>query len=246
MSPDVSAEPGSHLAGESLSNLYQDRHAQESPQFRAEIWEVLCDLVFQRYVKPEDTVLDLGAGWCEFINAIRCRNKIAIDLNPDLPKHARDAKTMIAPANDLSPIARSTVDVVFSSNLLEHMPNKMTVLQVLRECNRVLRPGGTLIVVMPNVRYLPGRYWDYFDHITPLSHVSLAEGMRLAGFDIVRVVPRFVPYSVKSRLIPKSTLVLRIYLRLPFLWAIFGRQMIVIGRRRGPAERGPGEQPKQE
>lgn len=231
----MSADSKGHLRGEPLSSLYQDRHAQEDPAFRARVWGVLCERVFQQYVQPDDTVLDLGAGWCEFINSIRCRHKIAVDLNPDLPMHARDARAVITPAHDLGPISTESVDVVFSSNLLEHMPDKETVLQTLYESNRVLRPGGTIIVVMPNVRYLPGRYWDYFDHMTPLSHLSLAEGMRLAGLHIIRVVPRFVPYVVKSRLIPKSTLILRLYLRLRFLWPILGRQMMVIGRR-PPAE----------
>ena len=84
---------------------------------------------------------------------------------------------------------------------------------------------------MPNVHYLPGRYWDYFDHHTPLSHLSLAEGMALAGLDVTRVIPRFLPYTVKSAKAMRSIALLRVYLRLPWAWPLIGRQMLVVAQK---------------
>lgn len=213
-----------------LAQIYRERFSRENLGFKRRMWEVLCERWFQRYVTATDTVLDLGAGTCEFINAIRCGEKIAVDVNPDVVKYARDAKVVRSPSTDLSPVASGSVDVVFCSNLLEHMPSKRAVLQTLRECQRVLRPGGRLIVLQPNIRYLPGRYWDYFDHHTPLTHLSMVEALRLSGLSPRKVIPRFLPYTVKSRL-PQSTIFVRIYLRLPFLWAIFGRQMFLVAVR---------------
>lgn len=210
--------------------LYRHRHEGVDAEYRQRIWQILAERIFQPYVRDTDTVLDLGTGRGEFINAIRAGVKIAVDLNPESKAHVGDAAFEIASATDLSAIDDGTVDVVFSSNLLEHLPDKGAVLTALRECRRVLRPGGTIIIVMPNVRYLPGRYWDYFDHLTPLTHLSLAEGLGLAGFRINRIVPRFVPYAVNSKRLPRSTLALRLYLRMPFVWPLFGKQMLVVGR----------------
>ncbi len=214
--------------GADLSRLYRRRFTDEDIAFKRRMWEVLCERFFQRYVAETDTVVDLGAGTCEFINAIRCRSKIAVDLNPDTVLHARGAKVIQAPATDLSPIASGSVDVVFCSNLLEHLPDKAAVLQALSECRRVLREGGKLLVLQPNIRYLPGRYWDYFDHHTPLSHLSMVEALGLAGFVPVEVVPRFLPYTVKNTRVPRSAGLLRAYLRLPVLWPLFGRQMLIV------------------
>jgi hypothetical protein len=83
-------------------------------------------------------------------------------------------------------------------------------------------------VLMPNIRYLHGRYWDYFDHHTPLTDYSLGEALTLSGFTLRRVVDRFLPYTIKQRLFPRSTLLLGAYLRLPFLWPLFGRQMLIV------------------
>ncbi|MGH2662611.1 MAG: methyltransferase domain-containing protein [Actinomycetota bacterium] len=219
------------LDAERLSHLYRERFADQDQMFKERAWDILCRSAFQRYVKDTDTVLDLGAGRCEFINAIHCGEKIAVDLNPDVKAYARDARVVITSSLDLSAIEPGSVDVVFSSNFLEHLSGKAAVLGTLEQCHRVLRPGGTLIVLMPNIRYLHGRYWDYFDHHTPLTDFSLGEALKLTGFGLERVVPRFLPYTVKQTSVPKSLLLLRLYLRLPFVWPIFGRQMLVVGRR---------------
>jgi SAM-dependent methyltransferase len=219
------------LEGETLSRIYRERFSHGDLAFKEQVWRVLCDRIFQRYVAPNDTVLDLGAGSCEFINAINCAEKIAVDLNPDVGRHARDARVVVAPSTDLNPVADGTVNVVFSSNFLEHLPDKRSVLDTLAECRRIMVEGGRLIVLMPNIRYLPGRYWDYFDHHIPLTHLSLVEALHISGFRPERVVPRFLPYTVKGSRAPRSTLLLHVYLTLRFLWPLFGRQMLVVARR---------------
>lgn len=212
-----------------LSNIYRERFTAEELAFKSRMWTVLCRDFFQRYVAPEDTVLDLGAGTCEFINAIECRTKIAVDLNPDVKTYARDARVLVAPSTDLHQIESDSVDVVFTSNFFEHLRDKDELLRTLEECRRVLRTGGRIIVLMPNIRYLTGRYWDYFDHHIPLTHLSVAEALTITGYRLERVTPRFLPYTVKSARVPKSLLALRAYLRMPFAWRILGRQMLVIG-----------------
>ena len=210
-----------------LARLYRERFSEDDLDFKRRMWVVLCQRVFQRYVSTTDTLLDLGAGSCEFTNAIHAGHKIAVDLNPDTARHAGDARFVQAPGTDLSPISSGSVDVIFCSNFLEHLADKGEVLQTLSECRRILRAGGKLLIIQPNIRYLPGRFWDYFDHHTPLTHLSLVEALRLAGFVPLEVVPRFLPYTVKGSRLPKSTLLLKAYLRLPIVWPIFGRQMLI-------------------
>jgi len=223
-----------HFDPSDLSRMYRERFADDDVAFKEAAWKVMCHRVFQPYVRETDTVLDLGAGRCEFINTIICRERIAVDLNPDAGSHLREGRFVQASSTDIAPVEDHSVDVVFSSNFFEHLPNKAAVLQTMGECRRVLRPNGHLIVLMPNLRYLNGRYWDFFDHQTPLTHFSLVEGLRLSGFAPERVVPRFLPYTVQARSVPRMLPLLRLYLRLPFLWPVFGKQMLVVAR---PAER---------
>lgn len=210
-----------------ITRLYDNRFSSEELAFKKEMWTVLVEDFFQRYIDPCATVLDLGAGSCEFLNAVRCKKKIAVDLNPETAAHAQGAEVLQVPSDDLKPVEDGSVDVVFASNFFEHLPDKKTLLLTLSECRRVLGPSGKLILLQPNIRYLAGRYWDYFDHHTPLSHLSMVEALDLSGFRAIQVVPRFLPYTVKSRL-PRSASLLRLYLRVPIAWRLLGRQMLIV------------------
>jgi SAM-dependent methyltransferase len=213
----------------SLPELYEQRFGEAERARKVALWKVLSESFFQKYVRETDTVIDLGAGYCEFINSIRCGKKFAVDLSEDTGKAAEsDVSVIIAPATDLSSFADDSVDVVFASNLFEHLPTKDVLMDVLREVRRVLKTGGRLLVLQPNIRYAYREYWDYLDHYLPLSHVSLAEAFGLAGLRVEETRPRFLPYSVKSRL-PQSPFLLRLYLRLTPLHLIFGRQMFLLG-----------------
>jgi SAM-dependent methyltransferase len=216
------------LSGVELSALYNDRFSAEQLRAKRILWTALCRGFFDRYVRPSDTVLDLGAGSCEFINAIRAADKIAVDLNPDTKRYADDARVVLTPSDDLSPIADRSVDVVFSSNFFEHLPSKRILMRTLEECHRVLQPDGRILVLMPNVRYLSGRYWDYFDHHLPLTHVSLAEALGLAGFECQEQIPRFLPYTVKDAPVTVHPWLVRGYLWMRPAWPILGRQMFVM------------------
>jgi hypothetical protein len=116
------------------------------------------------------------------------------------------------------------------SNFLEHLPSKSVVLDTFKEAHRILAPGGRIIVLQPNIRFLPGEYWDFFDHHTPLTDRSLVEGLQLAGFAPTVVYPRFLPYTTKSRL-PKATSLVKLYLKVPLAWRLFGKQALVVAEK---------------
>jgi len=214
-----------------IAQLYQGRFSREELQKKNEVWKVLCGSFFQKYVSEEQTVLDVGAGYCEFINHIRCAKKFAVDPNADAVRHAApDVKVFAAPATDLSFLPEASVDTVFMSNLLEHMRSKEDVLKVLAEARRVLKSGQRVMILQPNVRFLCREYWDFFDHHIPLSDRSLAEALQLAGFQIEKIIPRFLPYTTKSRL-PRGPVWVKMYLGMPWAWRIFGKQTFVVARK---------------
>ncbi|MFC0532517.1 methyltransferase domain-containing protein [Phytohabitans kaempferiae] len=217
----------SDFSGDELAQLYEARFSAAELESKRVLWEALCRGFFDRYVDPDDTVLDLAAGSCEFVNACRAREKIAVDLNPQTKAFATDARVVTAPSDDMGEVASGSVHVVFTSNFFEHLPTKQALLDTLAECRRVLRPHGRLLTLMPNLRYVKQRYWDYFDHHLPLTHLSLVEGLRMAGFEPREVVPRFLPYTVKSMPVKVRPRLVHAYLRMPFAWRLLGRQMFV-------------------
>ena len=159
-----------------LQKIYSARFAQTGLAKRRRVWKVLCRHFFDDLVGPDQIVLDLACGYGEFINEIRAGRKIAVDLNPDSAKHLDPDVTLYpSQGTDLSAVPRGSVDVVFTSNFLEHLRDKTECDQVFAEVRNVLKPGGRFIVLGPNIRYAYKEYWDYYDHYLPLSHLSLAE-----------------------------------------------------------------------
>ena len=90
-----------------------------------------------------------------------------------------------------------------------------------------------MIILQPNIRYCYKDYWMFFDHITPLDDRALVEILELTKFKMINVIPQFLPYSTKSAL-PKSLFLIRLYLKLPILWRLFGKQALIICEKTDP------------
>lgn len=215
--------------GDYLRATYEQRFSERELEAKRALWRVLVDEVFQQYVPRDGTVLDLGAGYCEFINAVDARRRIAVDLNPDTHEWAdAGVDVLLTRSDDLQGVDSHTIDTVFTSNFFEHLPSTQALLDTLRECHRALKPGGRIVVLMPNIRYLPGAYWDYLDHHLPLTHLSLSEALTMSRFTPTRIEPRFLPYTVKDSRYPASPQLVRAYLRIRPAWRLLGKQMLVV------------------
>lgn len=228
--PPMNDQPEFEHDGQRLALLYRERFTDKELVFKRRMWKVFVDRYFQQFIGADDVVVDLGAGACEFINAIRCGEKIAVDLNPDIVHSAEDARIVIAESRSMDAIGSSSVDVVFTSNFFEHLPDKAELVFTLEECRRILAPGGRLMVLMPNIRYLPGRYWDYFDHHLALTHHSLVEALVITGFEPTLVRAKTLPYTIKNTRMPHWIWLVRGYMRMRFAWPLIGKQMFVIAR----------------
>lgn len=212
---------------EDLQREYELRFAATA-NYRRRVWSILTREFFSRWISPDATVLDLGCGWGEFINQIPAAKKFGMDLNPE-SKRKLDPKVQLF-AQDCSehwPVNDESLDVVFTSNFFEHLPSKSSLRQTLAEAFRCLRAHGKIICLGPNVKHLPGRYWDFWDHHLALTELSLKEGLELAGFRVDWLRARFLPYSMSQGFNPPLFL-LRLYLKLPILWRIFGAQFLIV------------------
>jgi SAM-dependent methyltransferase len=214
-----------------LSRIYERRFNPRQREQKEAIWRVLCRHFFQKYIRPADTVLDIGAGYCEFINNVACGRRLIVDLNPDVKKFAAPgAEIYLTGSTNLSPIEEASVDVAFASNFFEHLPTKDDFMQTLGEIRRVLKPGGKLLILQPNIRVLGGQYWDFVDHHIALTDRTLVEALELVDMNVVEVRARFLPYTTKSKL-PQSPWLVRVYLLVPPVHLIFGKQAWVVAEK---------------
>lgn len=198
--------------------------------YRSQVWEVLTPF-FSRWIPSTGAVLDLGAGYCEFINNAHAKKKYAMDLNPDVQaRAAKDVTILQQDCTDPWPLPERYLDAVFTSNFLEHLSDKRAVVSVLSEAYRCLRPGGRFIALGPNLKYVSNAYWDFFDHYVGLTDLALTEALYNCQFEIEQRIDRFLPYTMsRGRQFPIWTL--QLYLNMPFLWPIFGKQFLIVGKK---------------
>lgn len=209
-------------------DLYAARFSDAEARAKNALWREIG-----QYLQPmvHGPVLDVACDRGYFIRNIQADERWASDLrdvSADLPPDIRFVQGNGLELARLVPVAR--FGTVFMSNYLEHLRTRDEVLEQLCVARALLRPGGRLIVLQPNIRFTGPAYWDFIDHHIALTERSLVEAAEAAGLRTERLIKRFLPYTTKSRL-PQSAALVRAYLRFPLAWRVLGAQTLYIGRR---------------
>lgn len=212
-----------------VENYYKVRFKDNELLKRRLLWKTLCFLFFQKYISKTDIVLDIGAGYCEFINNIKCYKKIALDLNPSTKRLAnKDVEVLQINAFKIPFKFYGKVDIIFMSNFLEHLHSKEEVIELLSICNKILKKKGKLLLLQPNINLVKESYWDFIDHIIPLNTNCIKEALEIGGFKIEKFIEKFLPYSTKNRLLPKNKILIKLYLKIPSFIRPFAGQSFVL------------------
>jgi SAM-dependent methyltransferase len=213
-----------------LDRIYAYRFKGVDHAKRRMVWAELAEFIHRIAGRP-DVMLDPAAGMCEFINQVPARERWAVDMNgPFLREHASpDVKQVVADTLTAD-LPKDHFGGVFVSNFLEHLHTQEEVAAFLKKLHGHLKPGGRIVVMGPNFKYVFREYFDFADHTVVLSELGVAEHLYGAGFEVERIVPRFLPLSFRGRL-PVNRFLVRAYLAMPWAWRFFGKQFLVIGRK---------------
>ena len=142
----------------SLSEQYQ-RRFEASAGYRDRVWKTILRVHLQTLIGDQQTVLDLGCGWGEFSRNVAAKQKFAMDLNADAADHLDSATEFLhQDCSQAWPLAENSLDVIFSSNFIEHLPDKPALERTLDQALLALKPGGRIIFLGPNIRYVAGAY----------------------------------------------------------------------------------------
>ena len=215
-------------AGINYERLYAYRFRDVDQASRQAVWTEIARYVHERLGAPR-SVLDPAAGRGEFITTVPAADRWGVDLVRQGDLESAGVKMIIADIMDAE-LPSDYFDGVFLSNFLEHLPDQDAVGTVLAKLRDAMRPGGRIAIMGPNFRYCAKDYFDCADHTVVLTHVGAEEHVYAAGFEVVSVAPRFLPYSFRGLLPPSPTLT-RTYLRTPAMWRLLGKQFLVIGRK---------------
>lgn len=209
-------------------DLYDVRFDAEEAAAKDRIWREIVAYL-GRWIDPAAPVLDIACDRGHFIRFAAGSERWATDIRYVAANLPPDVRFVQGSGLDLATLVPTRhFGTVFMSNYLEHLPSSEAVVDQLRVARELLRPGGRVIVLQPNIRLVGGRYWDFIDHKVALTENSLQEAADLAGLRTVKLIPRFLPYSTKGRL-PAHPALVRLYLRVAPVWRLLGKQTLYIG-----------------
>ena len=216
-----------------LKEVYDLRFSESDRAGKEAIWREL-GLFLQRYIPPHARVVDIACDLGYFIRNIRAAERWATDIRDVKAALTGDIRFVHASGLDLAEVMPNDYfDLAFFSNYLEHLSSTEAVLQQLRVAFALLKPGGRVLILQPNIRLTGGAYWDFIDHQTALTEKSLAEAATMVGFRTRQVITRFLPYTTKSRL-PQQPWLVRAYLAFPPAWWLLGKQTLYLGEKARP------------
>ncbi len=212
------------------NRIYEYRFKNVDKNKKLMTWKIIADYLYKELNSPK-TLIDPAAGECEFINAITVEEKWAVDLNVDFISKFANTNIQVKIGNSLDiELPSNYFDAVFISNFLEHLDSHEEVHSLLLNMYCTLRGGGRIAVMGPNFKYGAKEYFDFADHKTILTHLSMEEHLYSAGFKVLKVIPRFLPISFRGRL-PINKFFVKTYFSLPILWKVVGKQFLIIAEK---------------
>lgn len=221
----------SKSAQDALDAVYEARFDERARRGKLAVWAEITRYL-QRFIAADQPVLDIGCDAGYFIRHVNASERWATDIRDVAELLPNDVRFVQSHGLALGRVLPADhFGTAFMSNYLEHLPSSQVVIDQLRVVRDLLRPGGRVVILQPNIRLTGGAYWDFIDHHVALTERSLVEAGELAGLRTVRLVTRFLPFTTKGRL-PQDPRLVRAYLAFPPAWLLLGKQTLYVAERR--------------
>jgi ubiquinone/menaquinone biosynthesis C-methylase UbiE len=129
-------------------------------------------------------LLDLGCGRGEFLKGFLEQgfDGVGIDRQASTLLDLSGRIQALNIESEALPFSTDSLDVIFNKSVLEHLTH---ISPVLNECKRVLKPGGTLLCMVPDFRSQWPHFYDDWTHVRPFTLTGLTECLMSHGYTVV-------------------------------------------------------------
>ena len=174
---------------ESLHHFYQKYLPEE--QSSIELWEKMMKSIFRRAAnlliryRENGRLLDVGSGFGFFIGEMRNRgwDAVGVEISQKALDYARNVLELTVHPGPLEKVGfpDNDFDAVTAFYVIEHLSHPMAF---LRECHRVLKPGGLLLLRYP--------------HTTPIKNLLHFFGIKNRLYDLPAHLSDFSPKIIQQ------------------------------------------------
>jgi SAM-dependent methyltransferase len=144
-------------------------------------------------IKKNARVLDAGAGACPYKTYFSHTRYESTDFKDIFDKKSKKIHSFICNLEKI-PKPDKTYDAIVCTQVLEHVPNPA---KVLTEFNRTLKPGGRLIITVPQSWGVHSAPYHFFN----FTNFGLQKLLTEAGFEIDHIKPRGGYFCLLGRLL---------------------------------------------
>ncbi len=194
------------MAEREIKNVYRVPYHWTLHYFFNQKYEYPLRLL-EPYLRGDEVALDVGCGDGRLMSLLAGRIGRIVGLDHQLLP-LRFARLLISQANvsllqhDVLlaplPFAANSFDLVTAFDVIEHIPLE-AVPALLSECQRVLKPGGKLVLTTPNRDNLRNRIWGHRlpgKHYFELNSREASEMLGRAGFEVMALRGIYLPIPI--------------------------------------------------
>ncbi|HYQ15950.1 MAG TPA: class I SAM-dependent methyltransferase [Polyangiaceae bacterium] len=139
----------------------------------------------ERYLHARrgEALLDLGCGRGEFLHGFAQLGFSATGFDRSRPEKPRFSEPVVEGDYEQGglPFADGQFSVLFNKSVFEHVRD---ISPLLRECHRVLAPGGRMVSLVPDWTAQWRHFYDDWTHVRPFTLVGLRQCIQSHGFEV--------------------------------------------------------------
>ena len=202
----------------------------------------LINYLFNRFkMNKNQKILELGCGRGEFLNEfVKCGLEVhGVDISDYSEKFFSELNfKKVDMEKEKLPYQDNYFDFIYSKSFIEHFyyPEK-----IFKEAYRVLKPGGMIITLTPEWKYIYKSFYEDFTHRVPFTKVSLKDIHSMSNFNSINVESFIqLPILFEKNFISKIYLILSIltrilvpdYFRMRNKWIRFSKEIMLLSSAR--------------
>lgn len=149
--------------------------------------------VVESFQNDKGSLLDIGAGTGDFLVTAKNRNWNVKGIEPNEKARTIAQNKGIGFISQIKEVQNASFDVVTMWHVLEHVPD---IEKHIKELKRILKPGGTIFIAVPNYKSFDakyyGQFWAAYDvprHLWHFSKMAVQKLFGAEGMEVVKIIP---------------------------------------------------------
>lgn len=189
-----------------LDSYYQSQDYISHTDHKRSLFEKLYHLVKQHtlsskerriasYLNKKGSLLDIGAGTGDFLAYAKSQKWQVLGIEPNPQAKDLAQKKGVSFVEDTSDLSTSSFDVITLWHVLEHVED---LEKQLLELKRIAKPGGIIVVAVPNFKSYDAKYykefWAAYDvprHIWHFSKNSIQKLFAEKQIELINTHPMY-------------------------------------------------------